>query len=240
MVPGEQVAHLVGLIGPYIWYLSEPAATVKFMVRNRFENLDEIKQNRLLDCAAEEFAERGYDAASLNKILEKSGMSKSSLYYYFEDKADLFSSLTERSLAFLMKEIGGLDPSALHADNFWSELEERVRRALAISNENTWYVKLGRMVLRLRGQPKGIEKTSRLYGAARAFVETVLLRGQELGVVRTDLPQSLMVDCAMGLGEAVDGWMLTHWEEMTAEERLAMVSTNFSLFRRLLEKTGGP
>ncbi len=210
------------------------------MVRNRFDNLDEDKQTRLLDCAADEFAERGYDAASLNKILEKAGMSKSSLYYYFEDKTDLFVSLTERSIAFLMREIGGFDPADLEADNFWSELEGRVRRALEISNRNAWYVKLGRMVLRLRGQPKGQDKTGRLYGAARSFVETVLLRGQELGVVRTDLPQSLMIDCAMSLGEAVDGWMLTHWDEMEPEERLAMVTVNFSLFRRLLEKTDEP
>ena len=69
------------------------------MSRSRFENLEPDKQQRLIDSAAEEFAAKGYDAASLNRILELAGMSKSSLYYYFDDKADLFTTLVDRSLA---------------------------------------------------------------------------------------------------------------------------------------------
>ena len=64
----------------------------------------------------------------------------------------------------------------------------------------------------------------------------MLLRGQELGVVRHDLPQSLMIDCTMSLGEAIDSWMLSHWDEMTPDQRLDMVSTNLGLFRRLVEQ----
>ena len=206
------------------------------MGRNRFDNLDSDRQDRLLDIAAEEFAAHGYEAASLNKILVRAGMSKSSLYYHFRDKADLFSSLVERSVAYLMREIGGLDPATLTAENYWSEIERKMRRALEISNRNTWYVRLGRMLIRLRGQPEGLEKTSRIYAGARAFVETMLLRGQELGVVRHDLPQSLMIDCTMSLGEAIDSWMLSHWDEMTPDQRLDMVSTNLGLFRRLVEQ----
>ncbi len=206
------------------------------MAKRRFENLEQDRQERLFDSAAQEFAERGYDAASLNKILERSGMSKSSLYYYFEDKADLFMSLTERSIAFLLREIGGLDLEAMTADNFWDVLEGRARLVLEVSNRNTWYVKLGRMVLRMRGGPKGMDKTTRLYAAARNFVGTVLDRGQALGVVRDDLPRSFMIDSAMGLGEAVDGWMLEHWDDMDAQERLAMLKVEFDLFRRLLGK----
>ena len=206
------------------------------MGKRRFENLEAERKARLLDSAAEEFAARGYEGASLNKILETSGMSKSSLYYYFEDKSDLFVSLTERSIAFLMREIGGLDVASLTADTYWDVLEARLRRVMKISNSNTWYVKLGRMVLKLRGEPKGIDKTSRLYAAAERFVADVINRGQEVGVVRDDLPQSLMIDCAMALGEAIDGWMLVHWDEMTPDERIERLRTNFSMFRSVFGK----
>jgi len=203
------------------------------MGRPRFENLETERQTRLFDSAAEEFAERGFEAASLNQILEKSGMSKSSLYYYFDDKADLFVSLAERSIAYLWREIGGFDTAVLTADNFWDELENQGQRALDVFTRNVWYVKLARMVLRLRGEPKGIEKTGRLFDAARLFVANVLERGQELGAVRTDLPQSLMIDCAMGLGEALDRWMIMHWDEMDDAAKLKMISVDFGLFRRL-------
>lgn len=208
------------------------------MSRARFDNLEPEKQNRLFDSAAEEFADHGYEGASLNRILERSGMSKSSLYYYFDDKADLFISLTERSMAYLLKEIGGLDPAALTGDTYWSALEARARRSLEISNKNQWYVKLGRMVLRLRGEPKGMARTGRLYDAIRRFVGGMLVRGQELGVVRTDLPQSLMIDSAMALGEALDRWMLINWDQMTPDARLDLMRVNFGLLRKLLEPDG--
>jgi AcrR family transcriptional regulator len=208
------------------------------MGRRRFDNLEAEKQNRLFDSAAEEFAARGYDGASLNRILERSGMSKSSLYYYFDDKADLFVSLTERSITYLLKEIGGFDPAALTAETYWDALEARARRALEISNKNEWYVKLGRMVIRLRGEPKGMAKTGRIYDAIRRFVGATLVRGQELGVVRSDLPQSLLIDSAMGLGEAMDRWMLINWDQMTAQARLELIRVNFGLMRRLLQPEG--
>lgn len=205
------------------------------MGRQRFENLEQDRQFRLFDSAAEEFSERGYEAASLNQILENSGMSKSSLYYYFDDKADLFTSLVERSVGYLWKEIGGFDLDALNAENFWDELESHVLRAVGVMSQNVWYVKLARMFLRLRGQPKGIEKTGRMFDTATRFVGSVLERGQDLGVVRSDIPQSLMIDCAMALGEAGDRWMILHWDELDDDAKAKTASVNMNLVKRLLE-----
>lgn len=204
------------------------------MSRPRFEKLDPQRQQRLIDSAAEEFGEKGYDAASLNRILERAGMSKSSLYYYFDDKADLFTTLVERSLAFLFKEIGGFDPDNLTADTFWSEFETLYRRAIVLTNKNTWYMKLGRMFYRLRDAPKHAAPTGRMFQAMRRWLEVIVARGQELGVVRTDLPTTLLVDCAMGLGEALDRWVVAHWDELDADQRLQMASQHIDLFRRWL------
>ncbi len=204
------------------------------MSRRRFENLDPERQQRLFDSAAEEFGAKGYDAASLNRILERSGMSKSSLYYYFEDKADLFTTLLERSLSFLFREIGGFDPDQLTAQTFWPELEALYRRAIVVVNRDAWYVKLGRMFYRLRGDARQGGATGRTFEAARRWIGLVVARGQALGVVRTDLPSSLLVDGALGLGEALDRWVVAHWDELGAEQRLAMAGLHIDLFRRLL------
>jgi AcrR family transcriptional regulator len=207
---------------------------VKAMSRPRFENLDAERQQRLFDSAAEEFAARGYDAASLNRILERSGMSKSSLYYYFDDKADLFTTLVERSIAFLFKEMGGFDPDKLTAETYWSECEAFYRRCIVLMNRNAWYVKLGRMFYRLRGDPKEGAPTQRMFDAARRWIGLILARGCALGVVRADLPSSLLIDCAMGVGEALDRWVVAHWDELDEAARLRMASEHIDLFRRLL------
>ncbi len=205
------------------------------MSKKRFDNLDARRQDRLFNSAAEEFAAHGYDGASLNRILKRSGMSKSSLYYYFEDKADLFISLVERSLAYLLRELGGLEPAAMTAQGYWDDIDRYMRRALQVLNRNAWYVKLGRMVIRLRSQPRGLQRTSRLYGAMERYTGLLLSRGQELGVVRDDLPASYLIHATMGLGEALDTWLLDNWDCMTEDARLDMVSTNVALVRRLLE-----
>ncbi|MBS1726137.1 MAG: TetR/AcrR family transcriptional regulator [Armatimonadetes bacterium] len=204
------------------------------MSRRRLENLDAERQRRLFESASEEFAAKGYDAASLNRILEKSGMSKSSLYYYFDDKADLFTTLIERTLSVVLKEVGGFDPNSLTAENYWSEFEKIYRRALAVIERNAWLVKFGGMFYRLRNDPKEGSATGRIFQAARKWVDIVLVRGQEVGVVRTDLPQSLLVDSTMSLLESLDRWGVAHWSELTESEKQAMPAQHIELFRRFL------
>jgi AcrR family transcriptional regulator len=205
---------------------------VNAMSRDRLDNLDPKRQQKLFDIAAEEFSAKGYDAASLNRIITRSGMSKSSLYYYFDDKADLFTTLLERSIAFLFKEIGGFDPSMLTADTYWSEFETLYRRAVVMMNKNTWYVKLGRMFYRLRGDQH--PATGRVFDASRRWVGIILAKGQELGVIRTDLAPSLIIDCTMGLLEAIDRWCVAHWDEFDDAQRLNMVGEHIGLLRALL------
>ena len=49
----------------------------------RFDRLDESKQQRVLQAAISEFAARGYEAANINKIAEVADISVGSLYKYF-------------------------------------------------------------------------------------------------------------------------------------------------------------
>ena len=56
----------------------------------RYESIDESLKTRILDVSKQEFATHGYDGASYNKIIQKIGISKGSMYYYFENKEDLF------------------------------------------------------------------------------------------------------------------------------------------------------
>lgn len=204
------------------------------MTRPRFDNLDHAKRDKLLSSAAEEFSAKGYDGASLNQILERSGMSKSSLYYYFDDKADLFTTLVEQAVAFLFRQVGHFDLQELTKETFWSECEALYARAIAFAGSDAWYVKLGRMFYKLRSDPKKGAPTQRMFDMARGWVSALLARGQDVGAVRTDLPTSLLVDCAMALTEALDRWGVEHWDQLTAEERQGMAKDHIDLFRRLL------
>lgn len=54
------------------------------------------------------------------------------------------------------------------------------------------------------------------------------------GVIRTDLPDSLLVDCTMAIGETLDSWMLAHWDELDETARSRMAADQIGLFRRVL------
>jgi AcrR family transcriptional regulator len=204
------------------------------MSRRRLDSLDADRRERLFQSAAEEFAEHGYDAASLNRIIAKAGIGKSSLYYYFEDKADLFTTIVERAVAMLIREIGGFDPDRLTSENYWDELERLCRAVTELSARNAWYVRLGRLFYQLRGNRREGAATDRTFRAARGWIQNLVERGQELGVVRTDLPSALLVEATLGLGEAVDRWFMKHWDDFDERERVRLASEQLQLFRRLL------
>ena len=75
------------------------------MPHARFRKLSKEKQQAILDAAAEEFV-KGYDQASYNRIIERSGVSKGSMYYYFEGKHDLYNEVLMRMAEGFYQHIG--------------------------------------------------------------------------------------------------------------------------------------
>jgi AcrR family transcriptional regulator len=65
------------------------------MPKQTFFNLPEQKRQIIVDVAIEEFAENGFEAASINRIVANSGIAKGSFYQYFADKLDLFMHLVD-------------------------------------------------------------------------------------------------------------------------------------------------
>ncbi|PMP72740.1 MAG: TetR/AcrR family transcriptional regulator, partial [Chloroflexus aggregans] len=45
---------------------------------------------RIIDVATQLFMQRGYRAVSISDIIHTAGVTKPTLYYYFNDKEDLF------------------------------------------------------------------------------------------------------------------------------------------------------
>ena len=53
------------------------------------------RQQLIIDAARQEFAERGFGAASIRDIAQRAGMSMSALYHYFPGKQDLLVAILE-------------------------------------------------------------------------------------------------------------------------------------------------
>ena len=56
---------------------------------------DKETRNKLLQSAREEFMEKGFMKASLRNICKNAGVTTGALYFFFEDKEDLFDAVTK-------------------------------------------------------------------------------------------------------------------------------------------------
>ena len=94
------------------------------MVRPRFAKLPPAQQQAILSVALEEFAAHGFHDASLNRVIESAGISKGSMYYYFDGKEDLYAHVARVELERMVARVGPFDiPAAGDPDAFWSALE---------------------------------------------------------------------------------------------------------------------
>lgn len=57
---------------------------------------DPVKRGQILDGAQKVFMHMGFDAASMNDIVREAGVSKGTIYVYFENKEQLFAELIAR------------------------------------------------------------------------------------------------------------------------------------------------
>ncbi len=67
----------------------------KNMPKNTFLELDEAKKEKITEAALNEFAAYGYEISSTNRIVKECGISKGSLFQYFENKEDLYFYLID-------------------------------------------------------------------------------------------------------------------------------------------------
>ncbi len=66
---------------------------------NEIRVLENNSRERLLETATELFAEKGYAATSVREIVERAGVSKPVLYYYFKSKEGLFYAILDWAAA---------------------------------------------------------------------------------------------------------------------------------------------
>jgi AcrR family transcriptional regulator len=60
---------------------------------------DPVKREQIIDGAKRIFMAVGFDAASMNDITREAGVSKGTIYVYFDGKEDLFAAMIERERA---------------------------------------------------------------------------------------------------------------------------------------------
>ena len=200
------------------------------MVKPRFGKLPTTQQQTILRAALDEFASHGFHDASLNRMIDAAGISKGSMYYYFAGKEDLYAFVARTELAALMARVG--PPPELgsgDAETFWSVLEDyylRLMRALRVSPQ---------LAALLRGwaaasrTPAFQSAQETLEQESIPWIQQALEAGQHVGAVRTDLPPTLLITVVLGMGEAMDVWLMS--QEPDDDTLPGLISALISMIR---------
>jgi AcrR family transcriptional regulator len=203
------------------------------MPRPRFANLPAKKRERILEAAAKEFAAHGYDGASLNKILDEAGISKGAAYYYFDDKADLYTTTV---LHYSRQVIADLevDFTRFTADNFWEELAAVYRQQFTGYAERPWVFGVAKADGTLAPEELAEGPLAELWQQARFLLVQLLEHGRRLGVIRDDVPPDLLLTLLVAVDEAHDNWLYAQWAQLSAADLEAAAVRASDLLRRLL------
>ena len=162
----------------------------------QFEEIREKSREKILAAALELFANKGYDATSIDSIAKKAGISKGLIYNYFESKKSILLAIFKEAISqgeqILHDQKGITDP--------YKRLKMIIEQVFDMIHQNPEYFKLF-MVLSL--QPIVMEDTKDI--AKKMFKKSQKLVGSMFGESKENDPvKGMMLDALL------DGIMLNY------------------------------
>lgn len=154
----------------------------------------------LVDCAADVFFDKGYDAASIRDVADEVGLLKGSLYHYIDSKEDLLFEIVADVHVQLRRLAESVDGSDVEAD---------LRRIVIghaefVAANHTKAGVCAREWLRLSPARQAEIHDDRL-AYEQAFVR-LIGRGQRLGVFRSDVTPRIAAKGVLGMLNLLPQW----------------------------------
>lgn len=138
--------------------------------------------------AVELFATQGYAATSVQQIVDAAGVTKGAMYHYFDSKDDLLFGIYDRLLSLQRTRLeqivaaGGPVQDVLRAACI-----DVIETSIASMPEGTIFFRSAHLL----SQPRQREVTRRRREYNDVFT-TLLVRGQDEGLFRTDIPVAVL------------------------------------------------
>ncbi len=166
------------------------------MVKQGFLNLTKDEQSKIMDAALDEFADKDYEAASLNSIIAKAGISKGSMYHYFASKEDLYlhllSEIIKTKEEFLKDTLAAAE-KPLSEMSFFENLEFQMLASVDFAAQ---HYREHQLSIRLQALAEGPLKESlfdNLTGAFEDYLEHMVDEAMMTGEIRDDFDRGFVM-----------------------------------------------
>ena len=177
---------------------------------------------RILRAATTLFAQRGFDATTVDELAEAAEVSRATFFNYFEEKSGVVSALCDAMTNSLVADV----TAVLALDLRTSERLEWLFLASATRlNARPGLTRslVFETIARRRERTDRNSRTTRVH----ASIAEILARGIERDEVRTDVPLSVLAELVVGgYVEVLLAWMMD--ESYPLEERIRQAVRVFS------------
>jgi len=154
----------------------------------------------LTDVAFRIFAERGFDAASMEDVARAAGITKASIYHHVPSKEALLARGLDRALTALFSV---LDEPAARTGSAGERLAAIVQRVAEITMAMRAEVSV---LFRVRGNSKTERDAMERRRAFDAAVTALVNQAQLAGEIRADIEAALIVRLIFGMSNSVVEW----------------------------------
>jgi TetR/AcrR family transcriptional regulator len=156
-------------------------------VLSTFVNLPPAKQEKILEAALAEFADKGYQPASVNVMVAASGIAKGSLYQYFRDKKSLFLHVFQFGIGLVRRTLMRVKEESSE-ENFFDRMEQSLLAGVDFIRRHP---KIYQIYLKILFD-QHVPERDRLLVAVRRFaadyLSSLVRQGMARDEIRPDIP----------------------------------------------------
>lgn len=201
------------------------------MPTERIESLDTARIAKIMTVAFEEFGAASYHKTSYNRIIQRCGCSKGTMYYYFRSKEDLFLTL----LKAVSREFGYLNHARPVPENqnvFWAGVKTTFHDAFAKLKAKPLVASFITSLLSAENRHSS-HPASQIISRINEKLEDYLITGQLIGAVRRDLPIELLTELVWSIWDTITSW--SQKEQLDISEESG-IDAFFDLLGRCLQQ----
>jgi len=148
---------------------------------------------KLFEVSIDEFADKGYDKASINTILKLAGMSKGQFYYHFKNKEALYFALIDNLIMKKQIFLGShMNPEDFNKDIF-TIFETQIRLGMRFGKEYPIIFKFSECFIREKGKPIYKKAMAKYNFENNDQIIQLIDRAYNRGEFREELPREFII-----------------------------------------------
>jgi len=155
-----------------------------------------VRRKQIIEAATEEFGKKNYHWATTKEIADRAGVSERTVFFYFNNKKELYKNVFEQAFNDFMQAVMRANPPM---DDFRTFFKMTGRNLISFIHENPVKVKLLMQGIDVMEDPELKEDFMKMMDAYYKFVHSFVELAQQRGEISKDASLDAVVVLMAGV-----------------------------------------